>query len=77
MKILEILNPLQTIAAELKIIRELYEADLMSRDKPIWRTTEKPRKDDTEVTYGGVKEKPPAYKRWFQSDEEEDDVDFS
>lgn len=77
MKILEILNPLHAIAAELKILRELYEADLMSRDKPIWRTTEKPSKGDTEVSYGGVKEKAPAYKRWFQSDEEDDNDDFA
>jgi hypothetical protein len=65
--------PLGTIARELTILRELYEAELSAREHPIYRVTEKPRKDDTEVTYAGVRDTRPGFKKWFQSGEDPDE----
>lgn len=56
-KLLEMLAPFAVIARELTAIRELYEAELATRDKPIYRVTEAPSKYDTEVTYGEEKPK--------------------
>ena len=71
--LLALFRPLTTIARELAIIRELWELELASRQPPIYRVTERPSKRDTEVTYSGVTDKRPAYKRGFEADEEEDD----
>ena len=49
--LLNLLLPFHAIAKELTVIRELYELDLANREKPIYRITESPGKDDTEVTY--------------------------
>lgn len=66
-------RPLTSIAKELAIIRQLYEADLASRPNPIYRVTEKPSKGDTEVTWSGVdREQEPAHRRWFQAAEEDE-----
>ena len=71
--LLSMLRPFAGIARELKIIRELMEADLASRH--IYRVTEKPSKKDTEITYAGVTDDRPLFKRWFDVDDvEEDDV---
>lgn len=51
-KILDYLAPFQAIAKELKTIRELYELELASRERPVIRVTEEPSKHDTEVFYG-------------------------
>ncbi len=59
--------PLQSIAAELRKLRELYEAELGQREHPVFLVTERPRKSDTEVTYTGEEqERKPLWKRgWF------------
>lgn len=72
--LLAIFRPLAQIAKELRILRELYEAELESRHPPIYRVTEEPSKKDTEVSYMDVEDRRPVYKRWFTAEEEEDDV---
>lgn len=69
-----LLRPLTSIARELRTLRELYELDLGSRQPPIYRFTEKPSKRDTEVTYSGVVDTRPRFKRWFAAEEDEEDV---
>jgi hypothetical protein len=73
--LLSFLRPLAEIARELRILRELYELDLGSREKPIYRFTEKPSKLDTEVTYMDVKDERPVFKRWFGASDVEEDED--
>jgi hypothetical protein len=69
-----IFRPFASIARELRIIRELYELDLASRrPDPIYRLTEKASKKDTEVSYSGVIDDRPMYKRWFEQGDEEDE----
>jgi len=67
--LLSFLRPLPQIAAELRLLRELYELELSSREKPIYRLTEKPSKRDTEVLYG--EETVPAHKQWDTSEWDE------
>ena len=58
-RLTELLLPFSVIAKELTAIRELYEADLASREKPVYRITESPGKSDTTVTYeDGTEESP-------------------
>ena len=72
--LLALFRPLTSIARELRIIRELYEAELESRTPPIYRVTETPSKRNVEISYTGVTDERPAYKRWFgQADVEEED----
>ncbi len=79
MKLLRLLrlvfSPFKQIAADLRIIRELYELELSSRNPPIMRITEKPDpKHDTEVLTDGVADDSlPFYKRWTVQPEEEDE----
>jgi hypothetical protein len=55
-----VVAPFHIIAKELTALRELYEAELASREKPVYRITESPGRNDTEVTYGDEdKEKSP------------------
>lgn len=68
--LLAIFRPLTTIARELHILRELYEADLATRQ--IYRLTEKPAKDDTSVSYAGMRDERPQFKKWFDAAEEDD-----
>jgi hypothetical protein len=64
--LLALFRPLKAIALELHILRELYELDLASRENPVYRVTEKPHGDDTEVTYAGVEPEPkPKHRTWF------------
>jgi len=75
--LISLVRPFASIARELRILRELYELDLGSRQPPILRHTEKASKRDTEVMYSGVTEDRPMYKRWFgpaDVEEDEDDV---
>ncbi len=72
---LDIIAPLSQIAKELRILRELYELDLESREKPIYRVTEKPSKKDTEVLYSGVTDDRPIYKKWFTAADVEEEED--
>ena len=51
-KLVSLLAPFYTIAQELTAIRELYEAELAARDKPIFRITESPSESDTVVMWG-------------------------
>lgn len=58
-RVTSIVAPLQSIAVSLekiaeekKIYRELYEQELAYHSPPIYRITQAPSKDDTEVTYG-------------------------
>ena len=78
MAFLDYIVPLKQIAEELRIIRELYEEELSTRPKelggPIYRVTEKPSKQDTQV-FMPDDEEIPKHKRWFgidDSDEEEE-----
>jgi len=54
-RVQDILHPFASIAQELRIIRELYEADLASRTPPVYRVVEDPTDGDTTVTYGDGK----------------------
>lgn len=68
-------RPVNKIATELRVLRELYELDLNSRVPPIYRFTEKPEKSDTTVTYMGQHDQTPRYKRWFENEMEPEDYD--
>jgi hypothetical protein len=52
-------------------IRELIELDLASRNPPIIRITERGRVTDTEVSYQGVEDMRPRFKRWDTRDVDE------
>jgi hypothetical protein len=54
----DLIIPFSGIAQELRILRELYEMDLASRNPPLVRITEEPRRADTEITYMGDEPKP-------------------
>lgn len=73
--LLALFRPLTSIARELRIIRELYEADLDSRPNPIHRLTETPNKKDTEVLYAGQSNPRPGYKIWHGSSDEDSEPD--
>lgn len=73
--LLALFRPFAAIARELRIIRELYEADLGSRVPPIYRLTEKPSKADTEVSYADVRDERRGFKKWLQAAEEAEDDD--
>ena len=66
--LLALFRPFATIARELRFLRELYEADLGSREKPIYRLTEQASRRDTEVLYDGVAPDKPGYKAWLTHD---------
>lgn len=51
-KLLTLVVPFSQIALQLKRIADMYELDLASRNPPIIIQTEKPSKNDTQVTYG-------------------------
>ncbi len=73
--LLAIFRPMAAIARELRILRELYEMDLGSRQPPLYRQTEKPSKKDTEVSYTGVADDRPGYRRWGPADDDDGEVD--
>lgn len=78
----ELFLPFVVIARELTTIRELYELELSSRHPPIMRITEKPRSDDTEITFAGdpvKKTKKEQLRSLFkgEDDEREDDYEDS
>lgn len=70
MALLDWISPLQVIAKEITILRELYEQDLLQRDPPIRRITEKPKKADTTVSYQGIQDERPKFKLggWFSGE---------
>jgi hypothetical protein len=68
--LLSLLRPLPEIARSLRLIAELYELELASRNPPVLRVTERPSEKDTEVLYAGVKDDRPLYKRWFEASDE-------
>lgn len=72
----DIFLPFSQIAKELAIIREMYELELSSRNPPIIRVTEEPRRGDTEVSYTDDKPKAKsALKRMLEGwDDEDGDV---
>lgn len=81
-RIAQFVHPFAEIAKELRIIRELYEAELSERyilqrdgdrlaPAPIRRVTEKPSRHDTEVTYAGDNPKPDFFGPW---DDEADET---
>jgi hypothetical protein len=63
-----ILSPTRAIAAELRIIRELMEIDLASRN--LFRPTQVSRRDDVEISYSG--DDPNKKTRGWLSSAEED-----
>ena len=73
------IHPLSTIAAELTIIRELYERELLEHTDhkgnpaPIRRFTEKPSPRDTTVSYMGQDDPKEDIFDPFDSDDEEGD----
>ncbi len=73
--LLALFRPLTAIARELRILRELYELDLESRTPPIYRVTETPSKRNVEISYTGVTDERPAYKRWFGAADVEEEED--
>ncbi len=74
-RLLELFAPFTVIAKELTAIRELMEADLASREKPVYRVTEAPSKYDTEVTYAGEEPKKNAMARLLFGEEYDPDED--
>ena len=66
------LRPLSRLADEIAIIRQLYEADLASRDNPIYRITQSPSKEDTEVSYSDGPDPKHKTKRWFSAAEQDE-----
>jgi hypothetical protein len=71
-KWLQVLRPFRTIAQELTKLRQLYEADLASRTPPVYLVTESPNVRNTEVSYQGVTEDRPLWKRlWSPGDPDE------
>lgn len=64
------ISPSRAIAAELRIIRELYELDLASRG--LYRITETASKGDTEISYSDVDEPRKKANRWMSSHEQDD-----
>jgi predicted SnoaL-like aldol condensation-catalyzing enzyme len=74
-----LLTPLPELVKDIRIIRELYEADLAERH--IHRQTEKPKTSDTSVSYSGFdSESRSAFGKWeaqleedMQREEEEDE----
>jgi hypothetical protein len=78
MKLLRMLrlvfSPFKEIAKELKIIRELYEAELSERQPPIIRLTEAPNpRFDTEVFGMDGESEKPAWRRFLAFDKPEED----
>lgn len=73
--LLALFRPLTSIARELRIIRELMELELESRTPPIYRVTETPSKRNVEISYTGVTDERPVYKRWFGAVDIEEDED--
>ena len=71
--LLSLLRPLPVIARELTALRELYESELASRQPPVYRLTEKPSKNDTEVSYAGIERRESLLERWQLDVGEEDD----
>jgi hypothetical protein len=70
-----IFSPMREIARELKIIRELYEAELAERTPRIVRITEAPNpRLDTEVMIPGDLERP-EWRRWLEPDRREPEED--
>lgn len=72
--LLSVLRPfraLVNIAAELKMLRELYEAELGTRVPPIYRVTEQPNVRNTEVSYMGVADERKPWERWGAADEDD------
>lgn len=69
--------PFAVIARELTSLRELYEADLAARDKPVYRVTQDPSSSDTEVTYSGEEKPRTPLQRLLQGDIEDDPEDQS
>lgn len=69
--LLALFRPLHEIAKDLRILRELYELDLGSRNPPLYRVTEKPSKHDTEVVEDV--DMRPLWKRWLREAPDDDD----
>ncbi len=70
-----IFSPMKLIAAELRIIRELYELELESRNPPIMRVTETPNpRFDTEV-WSGEEETKPGWRKFLAFDKPEEEPD--
>lgn len=69
--LLSLFRPLAGMAADLRMLRELYELDMQSRG--LYRRVEKPEKDDTEVSYSH--EEPTEQRRglaaWLRRGEED------
>ncbi len=65
-----IFSPMKLIAAELRIIRELYELELESRNPPIMRVTETPNpRFDTEIFMPGDEaDNRPAWRKFLAYD---------
>lgn len=68
--------PFSVIATELRIIRELYELELQSRNPPIIRVTESPSRSDTEVTFGSEMKEKSKLRKLMDGDIEEDEDDY-
>lgn len=79
--LLSIFAPFALIASELAklrkeatAIRELYEAELAAREKPVYRITEEPGRSDTEVSFAGEEPKEKsALRRLLDGDRENED----
>jgi len=67
------LAPFSSIASELRVLRELYELDLVNRPTPIVRITEKPSRNDTEVSYMDEPQKKKSAKDKLLEDWENDE----
>lgn len=72
MELVDWISPLKTIASELRLLRHLYELDLASRNPPVYRLTQRPKKTDTEVLYPDVEDERPKHKRGFEVDDDDE-----
>jgi len=74
-RLLDAVVPFSQIAAELRILRELYEMDLASRHPPLVRVTEPAGRSDTEVTYMGEPSRSAVQKLLDQWEQEEPETE--
>ena len=77
-KVRDVFLPFQSIASELRILRELYEQELSECKPPIIRQTDTPRRHDTTVMFSGEESRPKSVldklKTKFQEDVDDDIV---
>ena len=79
LKLMRLIAPFSQISRDLAIIRELYELELASRNPPLIRVTEQPKRGDTEVMYTEDTPKKTMKEKlatlWGENEDEDDTED--